>query len=137
MTLPANSVFLPVLDDLLSPDLRPVLQTPTADLCPPIPLSSTGGKNHSIQRSGFANVTSTADGPGYNAPALLAKKLDPGNETTTINTTRTPEEESASRKIQRWWKSNLRRRHPSLEDQLVVERAKHSIRHARTEEHIQ
>jgi len=125
MTLPANSVFLPVLDDLLSPDLRPILQTPTADFCPGIPFNLGRGIIGGGRQlgSGFANVTSTADAPEHSA----AKKINFKPKA------RTPEEEAASRKIQNWWRN---RRH-CVDVEVGAERAKHVIRHRRTEEHVQ
>jgi len=123
MTLPANSTFLPVLDDLLSPDLRPILQTPTADY---------GGLGRTFGGACFANVTSTTD-----TGDVGARKFPNSNKKINFKGKgiRTPEEELASRKIQNWWRNQQRRY--SMDVDIGAERAKHAIRHSRTEEHVQ
>lgn len=99
--LPTTTTFLPILDDLLSPDFRPVqyppvitpLQTPTTQI-------PNGG------------------GAAAKAPAAVIKSIN---------------EEAAAGKIQKWWKNS--KRSVDLVD-IGSERAKHSIRHRRTEDHI-
>lgn len=119
MTLPANSTFLPVLDDLLSPDFRPTLQTPVtpADVINRILATENGISSVNQQRMHRS-------------------------DTFAVST----EQQQAAVKIQNWWKkgnnannNGERSRRSSIGDLnelKTVEAAKHSIRHNRTEDHV-
>ena len=130
MNLPANSTFLPVLDDLLSPDFRP-LHLPAQTPQTPTDVVSFGGAK--IITNAYGNIT------GYNASGLPSHiggrpltastvREEAFKETTDSNT---DSEDAAASKIQNWWKS---RRSVSID--MGAERAKHTIRHNRTEDHI-
>jgi len=111
-TLPANSTFLPVLDDLLSPDFRP------SALSAQTPQTPADAKNL---------LFSSFKPPNKVKPSLPPKKTQ----------FQTKEPEVAAKKIQTWWKrnaSNPKQRSNSVD--LSAERAKHSIRHNRTEDHV-
>ncbi|CAG7734901.1 unnamed protein product, partial [Allacma fusca] len=129
MTLPANSTFLPVLDDLLSPDFRPVLLPAQTPQTPKDIVSFGGGK---IITNAYGNIT-------FNPGAVLKSELSrPTVVATSLKNSSDNKENidvvdstEAAKKIQNWWKSKR-----SCSFDINAERAKHSIQHNRTEDHI-
>ncbi|ODN04019.1 Centrosomal protein of 97 kDa [Orchesella cincta] len=111
-SLPTTTTFLPILDDLLSPDFRPVtyppvitpLQTPTTNLSVHADVKINGV----VDRKTVKLVTL------------------PQSQSSAV------QKQHAAAKIQKWWKRN---KNLDASD-LTSLRAKHSIRHARAEEHI-
>jgi hypothetical protein len=167
-TLPANSTFLPVLDDLLSPDFRTSTipgQTPQTPA--ETPVSATGGKIHSFAEDHTGPLTTkvgftasreqlqTGDGQQQLQQSVYGqmngsfhggKKHQSHHGHYQGHTHHHQQhlhqnhDHNAASKIQKWWKSrNARVRvgeNGNSVTDVKAERAKHAIRHHRTEEHV-
>jgi len=113
-SLPTTTTFLPILDDLLSPDFRPViyppvitpLQTPTLNLNP---------VHTDVKINGVVD-------------RKTVKLVSHANPTTALI-----HKQNAAAKIQKWWK---RTKSGHDHGDYSHERVKHSIRHTRAENHI-
>ncbi|CAL8124147.1 unnamed protein product [Orchesella dallaii] len=119
-SLPTTTTFLPILDDLLSPDFRPVtyppvitpLQTPTTNINP---VHTDVKINGVVDRKTVKLVS------------------QPHTINTINNNTAAIQKQHAAAKIQKWWKS---KKSVHFNGDYSHERAKHAIRHSRAEEHI-
>lgn len=163
-TLPANSTFLPVLDDLLSPDFRTVSlpgQTPQTPAETPVSATkvTTFVESHTGQLTSKAsNYPGVVKDQNASNSRPSTSSCDPMTTSIYVQQHHTvngvgvkkqtghqrhkshDNQQNAAVAIQKWWKVRKgRRRHTSAGEgtvDLKAERAKHSIRHNRTEEHV-
>jgi len=149
-TLPANSTFLPVLDDLLSPDFRTASipgQTPQTPAETPVSATGKGqsfGENHTgplTSKVGFTaareSQTDPLQGQQQMNGSLYSHGSSVGGGKKHHLHLHTNHRHNAASKIQKWWKSrNARVRVEQNGVDMKAERVKHAIRHNRTEDHI-
>lgn len=151
-TLPANSTFLPVLDDLLSPDFRPFSmpgQTPQTPAETPVsataPKAPSFGESHTGQLTGRVSFGETkqeiqfqkSQHNGTSSSAAVSVVKGKHHDVYNHMHQNQNNHNHAAEKIQKWWKSRKgKARLGNGTSDIKAERVKHSIRHNRTEDHV-